>query len=302
MATTISRTAYNLLVDDDGTGTTGTIYSKSNVNDILTAIDAFFTGAGFAFGSNFVFSRDTADGSDSGTLYFTGGGAYDGIGSRGATFTVSGNEQSLTGNVGPGIIGMQIGNVAGSKFYILGGAAANQYMSILGADGSATFATSVSGTGWQFNASHATTPAGIDINYTAAAPNGTGSLFFRGRDTGATRIELRSNGGIANFSANNVNLSDVRTKEVAGPAGSCLALFRQVQFVNARYIDDGATPFDVMVTAQQIQQVYPDLIASFDNNKLGVKEHGLIMRGLRSIQELADKVDAIALKVGVPVL
>jgi hypothetical protein len=43
-ATTISRTAYNLLVDDDGSGTTGTIWGKSNVDDILDAIDAILAG------------------------------------------------------------------------------------------------------------------------------------------------------------------------------------------------------------------------------------------------------------------
>src|SRR4051812_19438173 len=42
MAVTISHTAYNLLVDDDGSGTTGTVWSKSNVLDILDAIDVGF--------------------------------------------------------------------------------------------------------------------------------------------------------------------------------------------------------------------------------------------------------------------
>jgi hypothetical protein len=40
MATTISRTWYDTLVDDDGTGTTGSIWDKADVDSILDAIDA----------------------------------------------------------------------------------------------------------------------------------------------------------------------------------------------------------------------------------------------------------------------
>lgn len=42
MSTTLNRTAYNLLVDDDGSGTTGTPYGKANVGDIYDAVDAAF--------------------------------------------------------------------------------------------------------------------------------------------------------------------------------------------------------------------------------------------------------------------
>jgi hypothetical protein len=37
----LDRTAYNTLVDDDGSGTTGTIWSKARVDDILDAVDAY---------------------------------------------------------------------------------------------------------------------------------------------------------------------------------------------------------------------------------------------------------------------
>lgn len=58
---------------------------------------------------------------------------------------------------------------------------------------------------------NAATPFGIQVNFSAAAPNGTGNEFLVCTD-GTTRATLRSNGGLANFSANNVNLSDISVK------------------------------------------------------------------------------------------
>lgn len=43
--TTIGRTAYNALVDDDGTGTTGSVWDKADVDDVLDAIDALFSSS-----------------------------------------------------------------------------------------------------------------------------------------------------------------------------------------------------------------------------------------------------------------
>lgn len=59
-----------------------------------------------------------------------------------------------------------------------------------------------------FRHTHASTPVGIYINYSAAAPNDAGHEFILCVDSSATRATIRSNGGLANFSANNVNLSD----------------------------------------------------------------------------------------------
>lgn len=60
--------------------------------------------------------------------------------------------------------------------------------------------------------SHASNPFGYYVKYTGAAPNGTGNDFLLCVDNAATRATIRSNGGLANFSANNVNLSDISVK------------------------------------------------------------------------------------------
>ena len=48
---------------------------------------------------------------------------------------------------------------------------------------------------------------GIYINYTAASPNSASFVFLRGEDSTTTRFRMASNGGLANFQANNVDLS-----------------------------------------------------------------------------------------------
>lgn len=45
MATTISRTYYDSVLDDSGTGTDGTEWDKAGLDALLDAIDAIFTGA-----------------------------------------------------------------------------------------------------------------------------------------------------------------------------------------------------------------------------------------------------------------
>lgn len=66
---------------------------------------------------------------------------------------------------------------------------------------------------YMFNA-HAVNPAGMQVTYSAAAPNGTGNEFLYCVDTGAQRAAIRSNGGLANYQANDVNLSDLTTKNI----------------------------------------------------------------------------------------
>ncbi|MBV9548660.1 MAG: hypothetical protein JO256_03190 [Alphaproteobacteria bacterium] len=56
------------------------------------------------------------------------------------------------------------------------------------------------------------TPLGHAIYYSGAAPNGTSSEFLYCIDNSAARAAIRSNGGLANYSANNVNLSDITVK------------------------------------------------------------------------------------------
>ena len=59
---------------------------------------------------------------------------------------------------------------------------------------------------------NATAPSGFSIQTSLAATNSTATNFLYCNDSGAVRAQIYSNGGLANYSANNVNLSDIRTK------------------------------------------------------------------------------------------
>jgi hypothetical protein len=107
------------------------------------------------------------------------------------------------------------------------------------------------------------TPYGIVCEYTGAAPNNTGSQFIYCNDGGGVRMEVRSNGGIANYSGNNVNLSDRREKTNFAPATSYLEKICAIPVQTFNYIDqnmeeDGGLTLGVI--AQDVQAVAPELV------------------------------------------
>jgi hypothetical protein len=110
---------------------------------------------------------------------------------------------------------------------------------------------------------NATNPYGIFISYTGASPNGTGNDFLYCRDSGPTiRATIRSNGGLANYSANNVNLaSDERLKKDISPLASTWNKLKAMEVVNFRYKDcNEGDPALYGVIAQQVQPIVPELV------------------------------------------
>jgi Chaperone of endosialidase len=109
---------------------------------------------------------------------------------------------------------------------------------------------------------NATQPLGIYVEYTAAAPNGTGNPFLECADTGGTRFVVRSNGGLANYSGNNVNLSDRREKTNFAPAKSYLDTICAIPVQTFNYIDQSEDDpgLTLGVVAQDVQAVAPELV------------------------------------------
>ena len=109
----------------------------------------------------------------------------------------------------------------------------------------------------------ATSPLGIDIRYSAVDPNSTVSQFIDCRGSNTTRFQVRSNGGIANYSANNVNLSDRREKTNFAPAKSYLDVICAIPVQTYNYIDQNMEEDDGVtlgVVAQDVQAVAPELV------------------------------------------
>jgi hypothetical protein len=113
------------------------------------------------------------------------------------------------------------------------------------------------------NSSASTNAYGLYIYYSALSPNSTGSEFFYCADSSAVRATMRSNGGIANYSANNANLSDRREKTNFAPAGSYLDKICAIPVQTFNYIDQNLETdagLTLGVVAQDVQAVAPELV------------------------------------------
>jgi hypothetical protein len=149
----------------------------------------------------------------------------------------------------------------------------------------------------------ATTPAGLFVSYTAAAPNGTGDQFLRCDDNAATRAEIRSNGGLANYSGNDVNLSDRREKTNFAPAKSYLDTICSIPIQTFNYIDQNLEDdpgLTLGVVAQDVQAVAPELVmesnwGTEDNPKmrLSIYQTDLQYALMKCIQELKTELDSV---------
>jgi hypothetical protein len=110
-------------------------------------------------------------------------------------------------------------------------------------------------------------PYGLRLNYSTVTPNNTDFWFYYASDSTAQRFQVASNGGIANYSANNVNLSDRREKTNFAPAGSYLDKICAIPVQTYNYIDQNLEQDDGLtlgVVAQDVQAVAPELVMESD--------------------------------------
>ena len=102
-------------------------------------------------------------------------------------------------------------------------------------------------------------PYGNDIRFTNAVPNNNTNYYLRLADSSA-RCVIYSNGGIYNYQANDVNLSDERTKKDIIPLESYWDKFKALEIVKFKYIDQTHDDFNIGVIAQQVEKVAPEFV------------------------------------------
>jgi hypothetical protein len=102
-------------------------------------------------------------------------------------------------------------------------------------------------------------PFGLLISYTNTLNNNT-NRFLDCEDNTTLRFSARSNGGLANFQANDVNLSDERTKKDIIPLESYWDKFKAIEIVKFKYKDQTHDDFNIGVIAQQVESVAPEFI------------------------------------------
>jgi hypothetical protein len=140
------------------------------------------------------------------------------------------------------------------------------------------------------------------LSFTASAPNNTSAYFLDCTDNTARRAYILSNGGIANYQANDVNLSDRREKTNFAPAKSYLETICAIPVQTFNYIDqnmedDGGLTLGVV--AQDVQAVAPELVmesnwGTEDNPKmrLSIYQTDLQYALMKALQELKAEFDA----------
>ena len=116
------------------------------------------------------------------------------------------------------------------------------------------------------------TPYGLVVYYNTDK-NDTASEFLYCRGGSTVRATIRSNGGIANYSANNSNLSDRREKTNFAPAKKYLDVICAIPVQTFNYIDQNMEddPGETLgVVAQDVEAVAPELVME---SNWGTKEN-----------------------------
>jgi hypothetical protein len=136
---------------------------------------------------------------------------------------------------------------------------------------------------------------------------GASGNFIYCEDGGSAKFYVKGNGGIANFSASNTNLSDRREKTNFAPAGEYLSKICNIPVQTFNYIDqdledDGDLTLGVV--AQDVQAVAPELVTESNwGNKeepkmrLSIYQTDLQYALMKCIQELKVIVDAQAVEI-----
>jgi hypothetical protein len=153
-----------------------------------------------------------------------------------------------------------------------------------------------------FTNSNASAPNGAYIDFSAASPNNATQYFLYCEDSTAQRATIRSNGGIANYSANNVNLSDRREKTNFSPAKSYLDTICAIPVQTFNYIDQSEDDpgLTLGVVAQDVQAVAPELVmesnwgtAEEPKQRLSIYQTDLQYALMKCVQELKAELDSV---------
>ena len=147
---------------------------------------------------------------------------------------------------------------------------------------------------------------GHQVYFSGQSPNDTVSTFFHAEDSTTLRAEIRSNGGLVNYSANNSNLSDINAKKDIAPAAGTWNCIKEWEIVNYRYKDQpDDADLNLGVIAQQVAESCPEVITIFQEAKeatedkpaqeerLGVKEQQMYWMAIKALQEAMERIEQL---------
>jgi hypothetical protein len=176
---------------------------------------------------------------------------------------------------------------------------------------------------WVLETVHAATSGnayGIHSQFPSYSPNNTSSWFYLGSDSTTNRFIVYSNGGIANYQGNNVNLSDEREKKNIEALDSTWGCLKNWDLKKFHYNEDADTDDKRYgVIAQQVAPHCPEVITDWvkqqakeavldeDGNvvtpaqeeivRMGVKEQQMYWMAIKALQEAQVRIEALEAEV-----
>ena len=168
----------------------------------------------------------------------------------------------------------------------------------------------------EFRSRNSSSPAGVLIHYSAASPNNSVNAFIYAQDQSAARFQVRSNGGIANFSANNANLCDEREKKNIVSLDAKWDKVKSWDLKKFHYNEDANTDdLRYGVIAQQVETVCPEVLTDWEKQasaeaeldeygnvitpakeqilRKGVKEQQMMWMAIKALQEAQARIETL---------
>jgi hypothetical protein len=160
---------------------------------------------------------------------------------------------------------------------------------------------------WITNTKNSGSEEIVRIKFTNYAPNNTSNWFIYADDSTMARFYVRSDGGIGNYSGNNLNLaSDRRLKKDISPLSTEWDKLKQIEVVNFKYKDSTNETALYGAIAQQVQEVYPNLVVvtreatETEPEYYGLREQPfqwlttkVLQEAMAKIEELTQKLNAL---------
>jgi hypothetical protein len=148
---------------------------------------------------------------------------------------------------------------------------------------------------------HATGAYGPYITLSGATYNNATNYIIGGGDAGGARFIIMSNGGLHNYSANDVNLSDETVKKDIFPMESQWEIFKNIEFSKFKYKDQTHDDFNYGVIAQQVLKVAPHFVNQdgFGSNKdlLSVYDSDIHYSSHKALQEALIRIENLENKI-----
>jgi hypothetical protein len=143
--------------------------------------------------------------------------------------------------------------------------------------------------------------------YRQSSTGGNGIIGFYSNVTSTKNIVayFKCDGGLANYSGNNVNLSDERTKNSISPLDSYWDKFKAINIVKFKYNGQSHDNYNIGVIAQQVEKVAPEFVSNDgwginneDKNDLkAIYESDLHHATIKVLQEAMIKIETLEAEI-----